>query len=308
MPLRISALCACLLIALAAVMFFTEKPREISLPGHVTVYLKDKGEIITEEYCDFLTGCVFGLIPPESEREAIKSAVCALNTLAVYRMAENSGFANNGADITAEENGEFPYMSEAEVRERYGASAERYISRVRECTEKAMRYIITYEEAPIYAQMCLISSGKTDSGAFPYLTGVSAECDTEADGWESSTALTPKAVRATLGGIAGKPHLVGNGGEWFSEPQYADTGTLTSILFGGKKISGKQLKDALGLRSAAITVSYAEDKFLFVCRGCGDNVGMSLSCAQTFALQGMKMTDILAYFYKDTVLTAARTG
>lgn len=306
MPLKISAVCAALLTALAAVMFFNDRPREISVPNRVTVYMKDCGEIITEDYCDFLTGCVFGLIPPESEREAIKSTACALNTLAVYRMSNKSGFENNGADLTAEENGEFPYMSEAQIREQYGASAERYLNKVRECTEKAMQYIITYEEAPICAQMCRISSGKTDSGGFAYLAGVSAECDKEAEDWESSCALTPNAVRTALSGTAGSPHLVGNGAEWFSEPQYAASGTLTGILFGGERVSGEQLKNALGLRSAAITVSFAEDKFLFVCHGFGGNVGMSLSCAQTFALQGMKMTDILAYFYGGTELTVAR--
>ena len=299
---------AAIAFAAAAAVFLILCPREKPLPDRITIYMKDSGRIITEDYRDFIVGCVFGWMSPACGREAIKSAACALNTLALYRMGARSGFENNGADITAEECGEFPFMTEEQITEEYGSSAPRYLEKVRECTEQAVNYAITYGGEPICAVMCRISSGRTDSGSFPCLAGASAQCDETADGYESTAALTPLEVRKALCNAmgeyaAGSISLVGNGENWFSKAEYADSGTLTSICFGGAKINGELLKNSLELRSAAITVSFTEDKFLFTCHGWGDNLGMSLSCAQTFALQGMKMTDILAYFYSGTELT-----
>ena len=289
----------------AAVLCACRAERNI-LPERVTVYLKDSGTIVTEDYADFITGCVFGWLPPTCEREAIKSAACALSSLALRRMADRSGFENSGADITAETDGEFPYMTDEQISEEYGSSAERYMKKVRECTQQAICCAITYNNEPIGAVMCRISSGMTDSGALPFLNGVSMKCDESAEGYESTCALTPLAVKkalASVEGYCGSPHLSGNGAGWFSDPEYADSGTLKSVKFGGVEFTGKQLKDALELRSAAITVSFEQDKFLFTCRGWGDNTGMSLSCAQSLALQGMEMADILGYFYAGAELT-----
>ena len=51
--------------------------------------------------------------------------------------------------------------------------------------------------------------------------------------------------------------------EWFHDPVYAETGTLTYIGFCDTRVTGAALKRALGLRSTAITVEYRDQKFYF---------------------------------------------
>ena len=99
-----------------------------------------------------------------------------------------------------------------------------------------------------------------------------------------------------------------NTGEWFSEPEYLPSGTLVKIKYGNKELTCAELREALSLRSAAIGVEYTEDMLKFSVKGCGNNVGMSIYCANQLALQGEKMTDILKYFYNGTELAPVRNS
>ena len=307
--LVISAVTAALVAAAVLLAIKAFPSGAVPVPERLTVYLKDEETIISMEYNSFIEGCVFGLISPKSEKEALKSAACAVSTLALYRMSQNSGFSNNGADITAGSGTEFPYSPPQEIAREYGERADYYAERVRAAVEAATGYVITYSGEPIYAAMCESSAGATDSGeehgiALAYLVSVAAEEDTERDGWESVAAFTPRMVRSALAEYA-PAVMSGSPADWFGEAELLSGGTVKEISFCGAEVSGAAVMAALGLRSAAFTVEYTEDLFRYTVHGCGENLGMSLSCADSFALHGMSMEEILAYFYPETTLSAA---
>lgn len=294
----LAALVAAVICAAAA-----RKPSEkdrLTLPETVSVYVVERSEIITLSYEDFITGCVFGMLSPKSEKEALKSAACAANTTALYLSKNRKRFDNNGADFST---AVLPYQLPEDTRAQYGDSSDRYIEKVAECAREGIRSVILYEGAPICAACCAISSGKTDSAAevsekpFPYLSSASCEFDKQAKGYESSSALTSDFVCKALRDFSHGAVLSGRPKEWFSKPSYSAGGTLLSVDYGGIPLSGAQLRSALGLRSAAIHIEYADDQFKFTCFGSGDNLGMSLNGANVLALRGEKMHDILMYFY-----------
>lgn len=285
----------------------SEKDR-LSLPETVSVYVVERSEIITLSYEDFITGCVFGMLSPKSEKEALKSAACAANTTALYLLENRKRFDNNGADFST---AVLPYQLPEDTRAQYGDSCDRYIEKVAECAREGIRSVILYDGSPICAACCAISSGKTDNAAevsekaLPYLSSVSCEFDKEAKGYESSSALTADFVCKALRGCAQGAVLSGHPEEWFSEPSYSAGGTLLSVDYGGVTLTGAQLRSALGLRSAAIHIEYGDDQFKFTCFGSGDNLGMSLNGANVLALQGEKMPDILMYFYSGCEIKSA---
>ena len=305
---KIPLVSAAALIALAAVIsaaIFLQRHDAASVikpPEKVTVYLEDKGEIRTVEYIDFITGCVYGMMSPDSETEALKCSACAANTTALYHIANKTGFQNNGADFSDRQ---LPYITPEDAEEKYGAKYGIYLDKVNEAAESGMASVILYEGQPICAACCQISAGKTDNSADtaaspkPYLSSVSCSFDKEANGYESTAAFTSDMVYKALRDIAPQAVLSGHPEEWFTEPEYTKAGTLTGIMYGGVKLSGAELRKSLGLRSAAVSIIYTEDRFTFTCKGLGDNLGMSLYGANCLARQGMKMTDILLYFYKD---------
>ena len=85
--------------------------------------------------------------------------------------------------------------------------------------------------------------------------------------------------------------------EWFSEPVYDEYGTLVSVKICGQTITGEFIKNTLGLRSAAIEIQFEDDCFVFICKGWGNNTGMSLAAADSMSRDGKTADEILAVFY-----------
>lgn len=288
-----------------------EKP---VLPEKISVYLTEEKSIKILPYREYIIGCVFGTIPPDSEKEAIKAVACACSTLAIYQLENCDRARVFGADASDNPEEFQPYIQPEQLESEYGESYSRYLARVTECVDEALGNIITYNGEPIFPAMCSISAGTTDSAEeifgepLDYLKPVSAACDAESPNYLSTATLSADYVRRSLMKYAEGVTLPPNTGEWFSEPEYLPSGTLVKIKYGNKELTGAELREALSLRSAAISVEYTEDMLKFTVKGCGNNVGMSIYCANQLALQGEKMTDILKYFYNGAELTPVRNS
>lgn len=273
-----------LLAAIVAVLLSVTADGRSAAPRRVSVYLPERGEILTMSYSRFLAGCVTGITNGESlADEALTAVAAAENSRAMYALSVKKGFENMGADFTV--GADFPFTD--------GENDERVTNAVR----AAEKLLLTLDGEPINAQMCGISSGRTDET--PLSPSVALPCDIGAEGFESRTAFTTEEVRRTL-------HKSGtispDCSEWFANAVYADTGTLLYIEFNGERITGAALKQAFGLRSVAVTVEYTEDKFRFTCLGLGENKGMSINAADFMAKNGSTAEEILRTFYSGAEL------
>lgn len=261
-------------------------------PCTVSVYFRQRGEIAIMPYDEYVLGRALAQMPANSETEALAAAACAISSTALSHTG--AGLDGLGADFTDDE----PLLYSEELCAAFDGS-ERLEERAKSAVRKGISQALTIDGAPVYAPTCAISAGNTEdiSTLYPWISACKCEKDKNAAGYESSTAMTAGMVSKAIKKIAPNAVLRGNGAEWFSEPVYSDAGTLCSISFGGSAISGTELRTALGLRSTAISVSFEEDKFVFRCKGYGDNVGMSLYTANEMALRGASMEEILDYFY-----------
>ena len=277
----VSGIALLLLAVIVAVLVSVSGRERFSVPKSVSVYIPESSEILTMEYGEFLEGCLSGMLGDDGyETQALTAVAAAMNSRAMYALANKNGFANFGADFTV--GADLPYIS-SEITDEHIAEAVR----------EGQKLLLTYDGEPINAQMCVISAGRTDDQS-PISPSVSLPCDIGVNGFESRAAYTPEEVRVALhkgGGLSGDCR------EWFSEAVYADNGTLLYISFNENKVTGTALKKALGLRSTAITVEYAEDKFYFTCLGLGENKGMSVNAADFLARSGKSAEEILGTFY-----------
>lgn len=301
----VSAAALLILAGVFAALMIFKKPAEPEEPPasapeeYVTVLLEDKRRIVAVNRSDYIVGCLVGLISPKCEREALRAAAACVSSTAEYYRTNRSGFSHSGADFSDKLTG-LPYVPLNETKQLYGDDYEKYVSRLSEAVESAPP--LTYNGEPIFAAVCEISSGCTDNAAdllgdgYPYLVSVPTELDAECEGYESVCAFTEQSVYTALYTLC-EPTLTADCFSWFGNARYFDSGTLSSISFGGCELSGAELRSALNLRSAAISVEYSEDRFRFYCRGYGDNLGMSLNYANELALRGKKAEDILVYFY-----------
>lgn len=294
-----------LLAVIAGALVLQHRAERIELPKTVTLYMEQRGEILPLKFDELICGSVFAVMSPKSDIKALEAAACAASSSALYLMQHKTPLQYLGADLS---DSALAYLPPEEVEALYGASAERYRKKVEEAVKRGTAYAVCFDGEPIYAPVCEISSGKTDCSedilgkALPCLLPAEMEADASAFGYQSTAELAPEQIYKALSGHFPKAFLSPDAETWFCDPVYSESGTLLEISYGGQKVTGAELKELLGLRSAAITLEYGEERWLFTCRGCGDNLGMSLYTANEMAKQGKTAAEILLHAYPGSAL------
>lgn len=285
-----SAIALVLLIILIVILAnaVPKNTESTALPETVTVYVKERNEIIKLDYDEFLEGCLCGFIPYNGvlyEPATLEALCVVINTNALYRLQNRGKFDNFGADISTGEL--FPYVDYSEKAINH---ADRKI--IKDAVKNAGKKYLTFNGKPFLAEFCHISSGKTLDRS-PIMPSVKLPSDVLCKGYQSENAYTVNEVRA----LSEIKNLREPPEKWFSEPVYDDCGTLISIMLCNQKITGETIKNTLGLRSSAISIKFEDDCFVMVCKGWGNNIGMSLSAADAFSREGKTAEEILKIFY-----------
>ncbi len=280
---KMTVVSAAALVLLAGIFLITAlfTGKRGKFPEKVSVFFPESKEIVIMDGSEFLTGCVRGWIPrgeipPEDALEAVAAAV---KCKALYCLENGNSEKGLGADFVAGE--DFPYVK---ASEKLDISAE-----ITEALKKAPE--LSAGKKPFDAQLCGISTGVTDE--CENSPSAALLCDMSAKGYESISAYTPEEVRRAMG----VNYCPADPAEWFSNPVYAESGTLVSTGFCGRTFSGEEIRSRLGLRSAAASLEFREDKFYFTCHGSGCNRGMSVNAAIFFAREGRNAEEILKLFY-----------
>ena len=74
-------------------------------------------------------------------------------------------------------------------------------------------------------------------------------------------------------------------------------GRVKTIKLGNLELSGVEVRNLLGLRSANFTVDITENNIKFVVKGYGHGVGMSQTGADALAKQGESYENIIKHYY-----------
>lgn len=287
----------------ASVMLMLPNDESITVPDKVTVFLSDEHRIVTMDYRDYITGCLFEAVPPTCGEEGLKAAACAINTNALLYLSAPERGLFCGAQLC--DNSELcpRYMTDTKASKRFGENYPQYREKLEAAADWGIAHALTYDEKLINAEMCRYSTGRTDSGgkAIPYLRALTIPYDDSIEDGISTKSVDPDTISGTLfKALGAKAHSRRE--EWFTDAVYEPSGTLREIYFCGVKLTGEQLRSTFGLRSAAITVSYIEQRYVFTVKGWGNNLGMSVNTASVMARQGYTAEEILSFFYSGTTL------
>ncbi|MBQ3140615.1 MAG: stage II sporulation protein D [Clostridia bacterium] len=273
--------------------------------GNYRVLLHETGRIVTLTPKDYLRGCVAAEMPLEYDDEAVKAQIVAAHTYAVsYKLRQLSAPSDElkGADLSDDPASGQAYITDAEIAARYPDDYQIHIARLNRLIDQVGDYIMVYEGEPVVAAYHAISAGKTESaqniwGAYsPYLVAVNSKDDKTAPDYRSTVTFTVAKMRALLAQAGITPE--GSAKNWFSDLLKTPSGYVSAVSFGSGSLTGTQLRNLLGLRSACFTVDYASAVFTFEVYGWGHGVGMSQYGAQCLAQDGKNYLDILKTYYK----------
>lgn len=271
------------------------------------------GEVVEMEEREFVIGTVASEMPASYHTEALKAQAVASYTYYSAKRArarEEPEEALKGADF-ADVPATFPKTyTEEGLRERWGDNFDTYYNKICGAVDEVMGKKLTCNGEVIYAAYHAISSGTTETGVpvwnvdYPYLQSVPSPGDKLSPQYSSEASFTAEQFSAAMDGVAEGMDLSGEPSGWIAgEPERTAAGTVTALTVGGVSLTGQQVREALGLRSACFTVAWRENGFLFTVQGYGHGVGMSQYGADYLARQGSSYEEILHYYYTGVVLS-----
>ncbi len=272
-------------------------------------------EVVTLTQREFLFRTLAMEMPASYHPEALKAQAGAAYTYYHRRrlaQAKEADPALKGADFVTP-NDQFPQeYTEEKLKRRWGEQYATYCEKINNALDAVEGQVITYKGALIDACFHAISNGTTESadvvwGAeVPYLQAMASPGDRTAPGYQSEKTMTPAQVKEALSTLEPAVTLPSDPAAWFGKPTLSAAGTVETQPVGDQQLAGTKVRQLMGLRSAAFTITYQDGQFTFTVFGYGHGVGMSQYGADYLARQGYTYREILTHYYADTKIETAK--
>lgn len=258
----------------------------------------DANMVYTFSERDFLIYTVAAELPASYPPEALKAQAVAAYTYYTYQRDRHAAGVE-GADFS-DVPGDFPtdYTTDA-LQKLWGDQYAFYLQKIADAVDSVAGEMIVYEDKPIFAAYHSCNSGVTETAKtvwgidYPYLQSVTSSGDVLSPKYTSTETVDNQKLAAAFP----KAKLTGDASTWISGIKTSEAGTVTSISIGDKTFTGREVRSALGLRSACFTVTHGNDGFVFTVKGYGHGVGMSQYGAKEMAERGFTYQEILKHYY-----------
>ena len=261
------------------------------------------GSLEIQDLESYLVGVVLAEMPASFELDALKAQAVVART---YTLRGNTTGGKHGdGSVCTDYACCQAYLDPQEYLNLGGT--EDNLNKIQSAVWETQGQILTYEGALIEATYFSCSGGTTEDAVavwgteYPYLQSVESPGEEHAAHYSDTVSYTPDQFQSALG-----VSLSGDPGTWFGEITFTDGGGVDTMVIGGKAYRGTELRQKLGLRSTAFSVSVGEH-ITITTRGFGHRVGMSQYGADAMAMAGKDYNQILAHYYQGTVLTSMDT-
>ncbi|MFD3446656.1 stage II sporulation protein D [Microbacteriaceae bacterium 4G12] len=268
----------------------------------VAVYRSQQKKIEHVPIEEYVMGVVATEMPTNFEMEALKAQALTARTFVVKRMVSGEVLANK-ANVTDTVDMQV-YKSLQELKSSWGKEYDAKIQRIREAVGQTAGQVLTYQGEPITASFFSTSNGYTENAEdywgspYPYLQSVNSPWDKEAPKFVSEQKLSVAEFQKRLGVTVLKDGTIGK------IVEHTPGQRVKLVDFNGKTLTGKQIREKLGLRSSDFTWKQQNDTVVVTTKGYGHGVGMSQYGANGMAKEGKSYKDIVTHYYKGTEITA----
>lgn len=277
---------------------------EGDLPVRVHVNASNVVTLPLEEY---VKGVVAAEMPAEFHPEALRAQAVAARTYAVNHMKVFGGEgcrAHPEADVCADPASGQAWLPRGDLRRKWGWwRFSRYWRKVSEAVEATRGLVIVYEQRPIDAVFHAASGGRTEDAEqvwgrpVPYLRSVpSPDLGNRYDAIRTTFTL-PEVASRTGVAAAALERLRSLGREPLAVLDRTPSGRAALVRVGDRELTGREFRQALGLKSALFSLRLDGDRVEVISSGYGHGVGMSQYGAQALALQGKDFGAILRHYY-----------
>ena len=271
----------------------------------VAVYRTSKQTVEKLPLEEYVTGVVASEMPAEFAKEALKAQALTARTYIVKQMMSDEKIKLPEDAIVADTEFFQVYKSDEELKKMWGPDYSKKIKKIEEAVQETSGQILTYGGTPIDATFFSTSNGFTENSeaiwmnSLPYLKSVESPWDKNSPKFSGQKVLSIAEFESKLGvKLAG----TGNIGE---VKEFTAGKRVAKVDISGKEISGKDIREKLGLMSTDFTWERKGDKIVINTQGYGHGVGMSQYGANGMAEEGKKYQDIVQYYYQGVEITAS---
>ncbi|WNS75255.1 stage II sporulation protein D [Bacillus sp. DTU_2020_1000418_1_SI_GHA_SEK_038] len=269
----------------------------------VAVFRMKTKQVDTLPLEDYVVGVVASEMPRAFEKEALKAQALAARTYIVNQMIrENKSELPGGALVTDTVEHQV-YKDMDEIRKTFGADYKWAIEKITEAVKETSGQIIVYEGSPIDASFFSTSNGHTENSeaiwlnAVPYLKSVESPWDIKSPEFSDQKIFTISEFENRLGVKLPSDNTIGTITERTAGKRVGE------VEINGKVLTGKVIREKLGLKSTDFTWKRQGNKIVIDTRGYGHGVGMSQYGANGMASEGKTYKDIISYYYKGVEIT-----
>ena len=274
----------------------TEKAEE-KKSSTVSVFVMSANKIIDIETFDYIVGAVAAEMPASYEDEALKAQAVACYSYMLW-VKENSD--NAEYDITSNPSTHQGYLTEDEMKEKWGTKYESYKGKIEEAVTAVSGQYMTYNSEVILALFHAISPGMTQDSEdvwetpLAYIKSKSAPGDSLSPDFDSTVTVPCQKIREVF---SVKSHIKDS--ELIDIFSLSDSSFIKEIPLGEDVVSAGDIASKLSLKSPYFTAEYKEGRYIFKVKGYGHGLGMSQYSADYMARQGSTYDEILRHFYTD---------
>ncbi|WP_338450193.1 stage II sporulation protein D [Niallia oryzisoli] len=265
----------------------------------VAVYRTAKQDVESIPLEEYVAGVVASEMPADFEKEALKAQALTARTYIVKQlMSDQSVDLPKDANVADTEFFQV-YKSPEELKKVWGPSDFSWkMEKINEAVKETQGQILTYDGNPIDATFFSTSNGYTENSeaiwanSLPYLQSVESPWDKQSPKFSGQRIIPVKEFETKLGVKLKNNKTIGEVTERTAGKRVA------KVNINGKEVSGKDIRDKLGLMSTDFTWERRGDDIVINTKGYGHGVGMSQYGANGMAKEGKKYTDIVQYYYK----------
>jgi len=282
----------------------------------IRVYLADTGEIEKVPLESYVRGVVAAEMPLDFEPAALEAQALAARTYIVRRLwlKDRSGVPVDYADVTNTQSHQV-YRSLSDM-ERLREENEEDWLKIKTAAARTAGEVIVYDNEPIEALFFSTSNGFTENSEevftaeHPYLRSVASPWDKEESPRAQETVemsledfytkLGVKPGRVSKGNaleVGGVPVDASSKNKLIRVMEWTKGHRVKQLIAGNKRLTGTEVREKLGLRSASFDWTINNDKIVLTTYGSGHGVGMSQWGAQGMAKAGKTARQIVEYYY-----------
>lgn len=267
------------------------------------------GEVEELDLDTYLLGVVSSEMPADFEEEALKAQALVARTYTIYKIINGSKHEN--ANICDDSKCCQAWITKEDRLNKWNEEdRENNWAKIEKAVNGTKGKIITYEGKPINAFFHSNSGGTTDTATavwggtnYPYLQAVQTSGEEAYTQYASELSLSKEEFISKIKEYHSDFTIDFDASEQIQILDYTEGDRIKTIKIGNLNLSGVEIRNIFGLKSAKFEINIEGDNVKFKVIGYGHGVGMSQTGADSMAKQGKNYEEIIKHYYTGVEIT-----